>query len=132
MRLDLIEIETKHKNSNIILLIILVTFFIVFFSIMGMHFAKLYKAKLILSKKSNESKLNVQNNSTIGVEVEKDNNTNTVENKKDNKNTDMLLPVYSENARNQMKNIYKGNSKIAYLTFDDGPSQAVTPLILDY
>ena len=30
-----------------------------------------------------------------------------------------------------MKNIYNENTKIAYLTFDDGPSAAVTPLILD-
>ena len=42
-----------------------------------------------------------------------------------------LMPVYSENAKKEMKNIYKSNAKVAFLTFDDGPSQAVTPLILD-
>ena len=31
----------------------------------------------------------------------------------------------------KIKNIYKGNEKIAYLTFDDGPSPSVTPKILD-
>lgn len=31
----------------------------------------------------------------------------------------------------KIKNIYKGNEKIAYLTFDDGPSPYVTPKILD-
>ena len=31
----------------------------------------------------------------------------------------------------KIKNIYNGNEKIAYLTFDDGPSPSVTPKILD-
>ena len=31
----------------------------------------------------------------------------------------------------KIKNIYKKNEKIAYLTFDDGPSPSVTPKILD-
>ena len=30
-----------------------------------------------------------------------------------------------------MKTIYQGEDKVAYLTFDDGPSQTVTPQILD-
>ena len=30
-----------------------------------------------------------------------------------------------------IKNIYKSEEKVAYLTFDDGPSKTVTPLILD-
>ncbi len=43
------------------------------------------------------------------------------------------LPVYTENAKNRMNNIYVSNGveKIAYLTFDDGPSSNVTPQILD-
>ena len=30
-----------------------------------------------------------------------------------------------------MKNLAKGEEKIAYLTFDDGPTSLVTPKILD-
>lgn len=41
------------------------------------------------------------------------------------------MPVYSEEAKNRMNNIYSSEEKIAYLTFDDGPSKSVTPLILD-
>ena len=41
-------------------------------------------------------------------------------------------PVYSEDAKYRMSKIYKeGNvEKIAYLTFDDGPSSNITPQIL--
>ena len=44
-----------------------------------------------------------------------------------------LLPVYSEKAKERMANIYEADSdeKIAYLTFDDGPSKNITPEILD-
>ena len=42
-----------------------------------------------------------------------------------------ITPRYTEVGRELMKNVYKSNEKIAYLTFDDGPSKTVTPLILD-
>lgn len=41
-------------------------------------------------------------------------------------------PILTENGLNAVKNIYQAKEeKQVYLTFDDGPSQAVTPLILD-
>lgn len=42
-----------------------------------------------------------------------------------------FLPVYSEEAKNKLNNIYNSGEKTVYLTFDDGPSKTVTPLILD-
>lgn len=41
------------------------------------------------------------------------------------------LPVLSEQAKNDIKNIYKSDTKRIFLTFDDGPSQKVTIPILD-
>lgn len=43
------------------------------------------------------------------------------------------IPVYSDEAKERVKNIYVGNDeeKVAYLTFDDGPSSSVTPQILE-
>lgn len=48
-------------------------------------------------------------------------------------------PIYSEDAKKRLENIYKSEElgdgmeeeKIAYLTFDDGPSQTVTTQILE-
>lgn len=41
------------------------------------------------------------------------------------------LPQPNPNAQEQIKNIYYSDEKVAYLTFDDGPSRDVTPQILD-
>ena len=52
---------------------------------------------------------------------------------KDAEEEKRALPVYSEEAKERLENIYVADSeeKIAYLTFDDGPSQNITPQILD-
>lgn len=47
------------------------------------------------------------------------------------KTTVSLLPVCSEEAKENLQNIYHSGEKTVYLTFDDGPSKSVTPLILD-
>lgn len=136
MRLDLIEVKPKRNKLKTVAFVILIIFCIAFFSILGIYGAKLYKGKLIAEKRK---EINQQNNiNTYTNQMEMDVNqienevkivTPTIEDREQFKRTQ--LPVYSENAKQKMKNIYKGNSKVAYLTFDDGPSQAVTPLILD-
>lgn len=40
-------------------------------------------------------------------------------------------PSLSESTINNFRNIYNSTEKIAYLTFDDGPTSRVTPKILD-
>ena len=42
-----------------------------------------------------------------------------------------LLPEYNPDSVQQIKNIYGADNKQVYLTFDDGPTQAITPQILD-
>ena len=42
-----------------------------------------------------------------------------------------FIPEYNENAQEQIKDLYYSTEKVAYLTFDDGPSAAITPQILD-
>lgn len=42
-----------------------------------------------------------------------------------------MLPAYSEEGKQRLQNIYTSGEKAVYLTFDDGPSKSVTPLILD-
>lgn len=44
---------------------------------------------------------------------------------------DTKLPVLTQKGRDNMTNIYKSEQKVAYLTFDDGPSKSVTPQILN-
>ena len=134
MDIDLIEVKPKRNKIKIILIIILAILFIVFFSILGMHYAKLYKAKLISDKiiqvqqQANPYSNQLQNNN----QIESQNENTTVPNIEDREHVKKtLMPIYSENAKKEMMNIYKSSAKVAYLTFDDGPSQAVTSLILD-
>lgn len=42
-----------------------------------------------------------------------------------------LLPQTNENSVQEIKNIYSSNEKQIFLTFDDGPTKEVTPLVLD-
>ena len=118
MRIDILEVKPKRNIIKVIAIVIITLLLIAFFSMLGIYCAKLYKTKLINDKNKN------YNNISIQVE-----NNNNIEDREQVKKT--LTPVYSENSKKEMKNIYNENTKIAYLTFDDGPSAAVTPLILD-
>lgn len=42
-----------------------------------------------------------------------------------------FVPKANPNAQEQITNIYYSEEKVAYLTFDDGPSKNITPQILD-
>ena len=42
-----------------------------------------------------------------------------------------FVPKQNPNAQEQITNIYYSPEKVAYLTFDDGPSKNITPQILD-
>lgn len=55
-----------------------------------------------------------------------------IENVEDKKE-EMKVPKFSEEAKVRLENIYLpvGEDKVAYLTFDDGPSSSITPQILD-
>ena len=131
MRIDITEVKPKNNVIKIIILVIVAVIFVAVFSTLGMHYAKAYKAKLIAEKKqyvinyleNNKKDKIIKENLTVSKD-----NTDISERENVIK---ILTPVYSENAKTKMNNIYNVNSKIAYLTFDDGPSRAVTPLILD-
>lgn len=43
----------------------------------------------------------------------------------------LLLPQKNENAVQEIKNIYSSDEKQVFLTFDDGPTKEITPLVLD-
>ena len=119
MRIDIMEYKSKNNRIKIILIAIFAVLLIAFFSIMGMYYAKMYKAKIISDNKekiSNELSSKKEDLDNM-AEIEQIKNA--------------LMPIYSQKAKEEINNIYSKSSKIAYLTFDDGPSEAVTPLILD-
>ncbi len=112
MLYDLIEVEPKINKKKVIITCIIVAIILLLIVILFfMHFK--YNGK------------NTDNNNEISI-------TNTEEIKKMQQNVKInMLPNYTENTISQIKDIYKQPEKSVYLTFDDGPSKSVTPLILD-
>lgn len=111
MRIDFEDATPKRKGIKIGTIVILVILFIGLFGVLGIYYAKLYNLSFWKDLKENYKEY--------------------IEEKSEQIQESTQLPIYTENAKKQMNNIYNTNTKIAYLTFDDGPSEAVTNLILD-
>jgi len=124
MRIDFIEVVPKNNKRKVILIFIIAILFIAVFSMLGINYAKKYNQKLIAKRRENINSIleNIDNTT-------KEDLIESIENREQVKTS--LLPKYSQNVKQRINDIYNIKTKIAYLTFDDGPSQAVTPLILD-
>ncbi len=135
-------------------------FVIVCSSIAGIHVAKSYNNHLISkyyatnqnnpkdnknsSIESNEKSRNIQGVKEENTLAEESIKKNPAQNQKENQDDQNKqenqgqiqdkpkLPVYSDEAQKRVNDIYNsdGGEKIAYLTFDDGPSSKITPQIL--
>ena len=115
MRIDFEDATPKHNRIKIGTIVILVILFIGLFGLLGVYYAKLYNFNIFAELKENYQEY---------IEEQK---ANKIEEQIQNK----VLPTYTESSKQAMQNIYNTNSKIVYLTFDDGPSEPVTNLILD-
>lgn len=115
MRIDFEDATPKHKGIKIGTIVILVILFIGLFGVLGIYYAKLYNFSFWKDLKEDYREY---------IEEKQEEKSEQIQ-------ESARLPVYTDNAKKQMNNIYNTNTKIAYLTFDDGPSEAVTNLILD-
>lgn len=121
MILDLIEVTPKINKFKIfmcILIIILLLLIPVMFIIKDYQNNKLYNGvdnNLAILDESNINNENSNINKQIEQEVKED----------------IPKVTLTEVGMQNIKNIYKSEEKVAYLTFDDGPSKTVTPLILE-
>lgn len=125
---DLIDSKTIRKEFiNRVLVIGVITIVVVASSsIAGIMIAKANNERRIAEyTEHTESYPNAENNLNEAPEEE-------VQEEPKQENKSLPIPVYGENAKNRMANIYNATNeeKIAYLTFDDGPSSKVTPQIL--
>lgn len=127
MRVDIIEVDNKKFKIKLVIIFIITLLLIALFSLLGIYCAQKYKTNYIISKKQNI----IEN--TVQSVIEQDENKINIENKIQDE-TENEANIEKDNKVNnidKINNIYNKETKIAYLTFDDGPSQAVTPLILD-
>lgn len=125
---NLIDIEViKKENMNKIWLFIVSSLIvIVLAAISGIVMAKIHNNEILKQYSMNDKQDSLENEN-----LEENNNEENNSKNEDTK-TLPLKPIYSEEAKNRMDNIYVSNDeeKVAYLTFDDGPSSAITPQIL--
>lgn len=83
--------------------------------------------------KQNMKLVNMQKeNTNIGSESQNTNNSskNIINEDKKRRLSTGKYPQYSVNFEAEIDKIYYGDQKVAYLTFDDGPSKNVTPEVL--
>ena len=124
---DLIVIEPDKRKKKIIIIAVVVV--ILLMIAIGVYY-KISK-KENLDNKNNINDVQLEANVEGNNEKEKlDEATKEAKKQKHVGNVN-YLPNYTEASKERMKNIYHSNEKVVYLTFDDGPSKSVTPLILD-
>lgn len=112
---DLIVTKQKNNKTKLLIILLIICFFLGLFFIIGIN------------------KINIANNKDIQVVkmTEIDINDVIVKQKKLETRTMNKLPLTQEQI-DRINNIYSSSEeKRVFLTFDDGPSKTVTPLILD-
>lgn len=124
MLYDLIEVEPKVNKKKIDIVCVVALIVILVCIGAGIYFAKVHKMGFV----NNEIEQNsiIQNAEENKSETEKSNGTKTKHIAKVS-----MKPVYTDTGKELMNNLYHSEEKVVYLTFDDGPSKSVTPLILD-
>ena len=122
--MDLIGIARKYKNIRIAIILC----FIVTITI---------NVLFVLNYIQKNSKINFKINSyeKIADTLKLNENINQESEKQTEKEADkeqnQSVPILTQNGIEAIKQIYNQENKIAYLTFDDGPSKKVTIPILD-
>lgn len=115
----LIEVKPKMNKKKIIATVIIILVIITAIAL-----------AIFYSIHKNNPSLSQENTNIIQEEVVSSQISNKDKKQKHTAKVN-FLPVYSEEAKNRLNNIYHSGEKAVYLTFDDGPSRSVTPLILD-
>lgn len=118
--MDLIYIRRMYLKRAITMIVIFILVMILVAIVIINHVKKVTSMNLCLEQTEIQIETILQNN----TKREKGIITAIVENK-------INLPELTENGKENMATIYKSDKKRVFLTFDDGPSKAVTIPILD-
>ena len=120
--MDLISVKREYRNRKNIVIAISVLIVIIVFVWLGLKINS-----------------NTQNYITKTAETGKNETTQEAEQEEQRKQEEAKkeeerkakLPQLTDEGRNNLKNIYHSETKRVFLTFDDGPSRTVTPVVLD-
>ena len=119
--MDLISVRRKYKNiRNIIITIFILIILIAFILIVKE-----------LNKKSTYQKVYTSYEKQLHQLQDTQQEEQHVSQEEKNEEKNAKLPQLTEEGKNNLANIYHSDTKRVFLTFDDGPSQTVTPIVLD-
>ena len=115
--MDLISIKRKYRNiRNTIIAVFVLIIFIILLIILREKYLKFKHEKIYLSYENL-----VEQAQIADQEIAKQKEAERL----------AKLPQLTDEGKNNMANIYNSETKRVFLTFDDGPSKTVTPVILD-
>ncbi len=120
--LTVIKRLNKKKVFGLLLIILFILLIILLY-VFNIH-------KKMLKVKEENQYANIETSDVINDE-QTQNKENIAEEEAINMANNANLHKLTQVGREKMNNIYATNEKIAYITFDDGPSQNITPQILN-
>ena len=120
--MDLISIRRKYRNIRNIIIAISILVLVIIFGLVIKELNKKSKYQKVYTSYENQIK-QLQGGQQEGEEHK------TQEQKEAEKKN--KLPQLTQEGKSNLENIYHSDTKRVFLTFDDGPSETVTPVVLD-
>lgn len=114
--MDLISIRRKYKNIRNIIIAICILVLVIIFGLVIKELNKKSKYQKVYTSYENQIKQLQGSDDEMHVSFEE---------------SKSKLPQLTEEGKNNLENIYHSDTKRVFLTFDDGPSKTVTPVVLD-
>ena len=114
--MDLISIRRKYKNIRNIIIAICILVLVIIFGLVIKELNKKSKYQKVYTSYENQIKQLQGSDDEMHVSLEE---------------SKSKLPQLTEEGKNNLENIYHSDTKRVFLTFDDGPSKTVTPVVLD-
>lgn len=114
--MDLISIRRKYRNIRNIIIAICILVLVIIFGLVIKELNKKSKYQKVYTSYENQIKQLQGSDDEMHVSFEE---------------SKSKLPQLTEEGKNNLENIYHSDTKRVFLTFDDGPSKTVTPVVLD-
>lgn len=121
--MDLISIRRKYRNIRNIIIAIFILVLVIIFGLIIKELNRKAKYQKVYTAYEN------QINQLQGIQQGEGEEHKTQQQKETEKKA--KLPQLTEEGKSNLENIYHSDTKRVFLSFDDGPSETVTPVVLD-
>lgn len=121
--MDLISIRRKYRNIRNIIIAICILVLVIIFGLVVKELNRKSKYQKVYTAYENQIK-----QLQAGLQGEGEEHKTKAQKEEEKK---AKLPQLTEEGKNNLENIYHSDTKRVFLTFDDGPSENVTPVVLE-